>query len=224
MELDELKQLWQEHDLKLDEALRINREAARRELLRPAGTALRRMQWRVGAGIATDGVLLLWLGRFLGDHFREPRFLLPAALLHLAAIAGLGSGLRQWIALRGIDLGEPVLSIQRRLEALRVMRLRLLLGIVALSPLLWLPMLVVALRGFLGVDAYARFSGAWMLANLLFGLVFVAVAVWAARRYADRAKGSPRLQRLMWDLSGTSLSKAIETLRRLESFERGEDR
>lgn len=220
MELDELKDLWQEQDRKLDALLSVNRAALRRAQLAPVETRMRRLARMLQLDLMMDAALLLWLGSFMGDHYAEPRFLVPAALLHLCVIAAGIAGVRQWLAIRALDYGEPVLDIQRRLEGLRIQRLKVLRAVLALSPLLWLPMLIVALRGFLGVDAYALLDRGWMIANLLFGIAFLAAAYWASRRYADRVQSSPRLRRLMRHLAGHTLHAAEDALERLESIDR----
>jgi threonine/homoserine/homoserine lactone efflux protein len=77
----------------------------------------------------------------------------------------------------------------------------------------------VCLRGFLGVDAYA-FGSAWLLGNLLFGVMFLVVMVWASRRYGDRMQKSPAIQRLMNTIAGRELTAALaflESLSRLET-------
>jgi hypothetical protein len=219
MELDELKELWQEQDRRLDALLSVNRAALHRAQLAPVETRMRRLARLLELDLLLDGALLLWLGSFIGDHYAEPRFLVPAALLHLCVIAAGIAGVRQWRAVRAVDYGEPVLAIQRRLEGLRIQRLKLLRAVLALSPLLWLPMLIVGLR-FLGVDAYARFDPSWMLANLLLGVGVLAIAYWASRRYAGRVQGSPRLQRAMRHLAGHTLHAAEEALERLQSMDR----
>ena len=81
------------------------------------------------------------------------------------------------------------------------------------------PVLIVAFKGFLGVDAYLFLNGRWLLGNLLFGLAFIPLMLWAARRFASRWQGSPLLQSLMDDLAGRSLVAATGFLNELSQFE-----
>lgn len=87
------------------------------------------------------------------------------------------------------------------------------------APLAWIPLLIVALKGFFGVDTYAVFSFPWLSANVVFGLVVVLVAVWASRRYADRVTNSSVLRWLMDNLAGRDLRTATAFLRSLAQFE-----
>jgi hypothetical protein len=105
------------------------------------------------------------------------------------------------------------------MESLRIERLRAVKITLLASPLIWIPMLIVGLKGFLGADAYALFDHAWLAANLAFGLAVIPLAVWISRRYADRMERSPLVQRVMRDLAGTNLNAAQDYLGRLARFE-----
>ena len=61
----------------------------------------------------------------------------------------------------------------------------------ALSFVLWLPMLIVGIEGLLGVDPYLVLSAisdqgpsafAWILANVAFGVAAMLGAIWASNR------------------------------------------
>ena len=93
-----------------------------------------------------------------------------------------------------------------------------LLWTVTLSPLLWPLLLIVGLKGLLGLDAYAVLGLPWLGMNLLFGLVFVPLAVGLARLLGRRFGSSPRFQGLLDDLAGRSLREAREALEAVEAF------
>ena len=98
--------------------------------------------------------------------------------------------------------------IQKRLESLRVERIRTVMLTLACAPLLWTPLLIVALRWLFGVDAYAAFGALYLIANLLFGLLLMALAVWISKRYEARMNRSPLVRSLMRDLAGKSPASA----------------
>ena len=220
MELDELKQKWAEQDAKLEKSIRLNTQLLRESGMNRVGRALAPLSW----GIAIEGILnlatVLWLGSFLGDHIGQPRLAAPAALLLVGAIAILSAGIRQWVALRRIDYGAPVVAIQKRLAALRVSRIRTTKWIFLVSPLLWAPMLLVGFHALTGTDPYAFLFGWWLVGNLLFGVVFLLGMFWLSKRFGDRWKRFPAVQRLMDALAGRSLAAAAGALNEIESFER----
>ncbi|HYW12435.1 MAG TPA: hypothetical protein VE871_10760 [Longimicrobium sp.] len=220
MELDEMKQSWQAYDRKLDASLELNAHLLRITMLGRAQTAVGRLSWLLAVELLGALAALVWLVSFTVRHAGEARFAVPGAMLGLCALALAITAGRQFAVLRELDYGQPVLAIQSRLEALRLERLRGTLVALVLGPLLWVPALIVLVKGVLGVDAYVLFSQAWILANVLFGGAVLAGAVWASRRYADRMERSPRLQRLMRDLAGHNVNHAIGFVEELRRFGR----
>ena len=77
----------------------------------------------------------------------------------------------------------------------------------------------MTLKGLFGVDAYATFGARWLTADLIFGLVVIAFALWISRRYAGRMEGAPLVQRLMRDIAGHNLTAAATFLGSLAEFE-----
>lgn len=224
MEIEELQRLWAEQDEKLDAGIRLNTRLVRESVMGKAEAATRplsRLLW-FELLFAVPAVLLI--GSFLAEHVGEARFFFPALGLHLGVIALLVSGIRQLVVLRAIDYGAPILSIQKRLASLRVLRIRTVKWTFVLAPLAWTPLLIVALKGLFGVDAYTMFGARWLIANVLFGLVVIVLAVWLSRRYADRMGGSPIVQHLMRALAGQSLTTAESFLGSLSQFEEDERR
>jgi serine/threonine-protein kinase len=221
MELDDLKQNWDDQERKLDAGLRLNTRLLHTSKLGRAETAIRRLARLLWMGLSVNAGLALWLGSFLGDHWSEPRFLIPAAALHLGVLALLAAGIHQLAAIRGLDFSAPVVTIQKRLESLRAQRIRAVMLTLLASPLAWIPMLIVSLKGLLGVDAYAVLDRGWLIANVLCGLAVIPVGAWAARRFADRLDRSPLARRLLRDLAGYNLSAATGFLDSLAELERG---
>jgi len=211
MELDELKQKWAEHDRKLDTSIRLNRQVVRELYTGRARSALVRLAAIIGLGSVTTLAVIMWLGRFVYDHRTMPRFVLPAAALDVLAIAALATAIRQIALALQTDYGQPVATIQRRLEKLRMARIRYVEAILIASPLLWIPMFIVAMEAIWGIDVYATFDLKWLVGNVLFGLAFIPVGIWLARRYGRKIEGS---------LAGYNLQAASEFIATLADFER----
>lgn len=220
MELDDLKQRWVEYDAKLEKSIRLNTRLLRESGLARVDAALKPLS----RGIALEGILnlpaVLLLGSFLGDHISEPRFAAPAALLLACSIAILNAGIRQFVTLRTLDYGAPVLAIQKRLAALRVSRIRTTKWILLAAPLLWTPLLIVSIKGLLGVDPYAFLEGKWLAANLLFGLVFLVGMLWLSQHLAGRWERSRVVRGLANAIAGHGLVAASGALDEIERFER----
>jgi serine/threonine-protein kinase len=222
MDLDDLKQSWDEQDKTLDATLTLRSYRLHAAALGKAETAMKRLTWMLWLELLLNIGAALCTGSFIADHVTEPRFLLPAAVLHLFVIALLGSGIYQLVAIGNLDFDAPVLAIQKRLESLRYQRLLATMLTLLASPLLWIPMLIVAMKGLLGLDAYAILPTDWLIGNVVFGLAVIPLAIWIARRYADRMERSPLAQRLLRDLAGYNLNAAARFLSRVAEFEEEE--
>lgn len=228
MDLDALKTRLAEQDSKLDRVLRLNSAAVRELQLAKTRSSLR---WLVPGAVfelAVAAVAAVWLGNFVAGHVWEPRFLLPALLVDACAIALVGASVRQLVLLAELDYGLPVVEVQRELGRLRVLRIRTTKWTFVLSSLLWFPFLVVLFEGLFGVDLWRILavagsqSGsflAWLVGNVLFGFAVALLVVWLSNRYADRAEGSPAIKRLMDDIAGRSLTRALASLDEIARFE-----
>jgi hypothetical protein len=203
MELEHLKAIWDE-----SEGGPATRRIDAATLSRTRGR-VGRLGVFVHLDLAQDVVALAATGWFALAHLGEPRFVLPALVLFAGLAFHLVSGLRQRAALRAIDWGGPVAGIQERLAALRVERVRAARLLLLFAPLVFVPLLVVAAKGLLGVDVWTVPAvRAWLVANLAFGAAFLAIGLFLTRVLSSRpwASGLGRL------LAGQTLAEAESAL------------
>ena len=222
MELDELKQKWAEHDLKLDVSIRLSRHLLTSARMDPARSALRRMASFLCLEAVVAFAVIVALGSFIGDHFGSPRFVVPAVVLdvfEIATLIGLGQQLRLTL---DIDYGKPIAAIQKQLAVLRILSVRSTQWTLLLAPLLWTPLLIVALKGLGGVDVYQVLGSSYLVANLLFGMGVIPLGIWLSKAFADRMGGSPIMRTLMRSLAGYNLNEATDFLSRVSDFEEEE--
>ena len=218
MELDDLKARWEDFDRKLDASLRLNTQIVRVSLIERTERALKRSSFAVLAECLANLLVVWWLGSFMADHVREPRFLIPAAILEAGAMALLALFGQQVVRMRSLDHGRPVLEVQRDLQSLQIRQINLTRWIVFLSPLLWTPLVIVSLKAALGVDAYDAVPG-WLVANLLFGLAAIPALAYVSSAFSERWKGTPLLKSIMRDTAGRSLVEAKGFMDELARFE-----
>src|SRR5262245_13781472 len=219
MDLDELKKRWADQEHALGENIRLSTRLLRASELGKAETALRRLTRLLWLEVVTNGIAAVWLGSFIAAHVSDTRFLVPAAILDVCTVLLLIAGIRQLVAIRTIDYSAPIVRIQRRLESLRIERIRTTKITLLGGPLLWTPLLIVAARGLFGIDLYATVTSAWLLANIFFGVAVIVVAVWVSRRYAEHLEASSFWGRLMRHLAGKSLNSAVGFVNAVERFE-----
>lgn len=220
MDLDDLKRRWQEQDAKLDAVLRLNARLLAAPGRRRAESTLRRAAWGWGIEAALNLAALMGLVSFAADHLFEPRFFAPAAWLAVGTLLLLIAGLRQVVELGTIDFDAPVVSLQKRLERLRIARIRTVKWVFLLAPLAWTPLCIVGLHALFGFDAYAHLDAGYLLANVAVGLLAIPIGWGIARWLSGRAWRSPGLRRVIDDVGGSSLSRALRFLKAAEDLER----
>jgi hypothetical protein len=220
MDLDTLKEKWAEHDRKLDVSIRLNRQLLMATNMNRVRSPLRRFSFSMGLGALIGLIGPVILGPFIYQHWDEPRFALPAVILHVWVIANLAASIRQMAMALQIDYDKPIAVIQKQLESLRVLRIRITQWALLTGQVVWwIPFLIVALKGFWDMDAYDVFGTAFLLANLAVGLAIIPLAIWVSRKFEDRMGRSPIMQRLMRELAGSNLNAATGFLATLSEFE-----
>jgi hypothetical protein len=219
MELDELKQKWAEHDRKLEVNIRLTRQLLSATKMNRARSALQRLAVFLALESVIALAVIIVLGSFIGDHIAMVRFAIPAAAMDLFEIATLIVLVQQIRLALYIDYSKPVAVIQKQLDSLRLLHIRHFQWTLLLAPLLWTPLLIVALEGFLRVDAYKTLGTAYLLANLLVGLAIIPLAILLSKKFSDRMDRSPKIQWLMKELAGYNLNAASGFLATLSEFE-----
>ena len=218
MLLDDLKTTWAAHGALLERSLRIDERKLRDTSLGRSRRALApyvawlAVQLLAGvAGIATV-MPILW------DHLTDLRYLgIGGALVWFVILVNAQTG-RLFVAALGLDWSGPVTTLQRDLEAMKVLEYRvfkwaLLGGIVA-----WLPALLLLFEAWTGVPALEHVHGGWLLANVAFGLGVLAAGQAWSREHVERADLAPWVRRFVDGLSGHGLRAATRHLEELRAF------
>jgi hypothetical protein len=218
MDLDELKEQWQKLDAKVQLGLRLDARLLREVTSAQTRSFVGGELWRRMPLLLLDLLAVVWLGSFAADHAHELRFFVPALVLMAFAVFMLAAGVRQLALLRGVDYSAPVLRHQRQLGQLRLERLRVTKLVLLAAPLLWTPLLIVALEALFAVDAYRLFGAWYIVANLALGIAAIPILLWLARRYGERLARRPLLRRLADDVAGRNLTAALEHLASLAAF------
>lgn len=219
MNFDDIKNQWSAFDKKLDNSIKLNTLLLKEVSLNKTNSYLRRLSVSIYIELILSFFVLMVLGNFMWNNLQEIKFLVPAISLDLFVIFLVHSGVRQLIAINSIDFSEPIITNQKKLESLKVRRINETKMVFLVSPLLWVPLLIVIVRGITGLDPYAMFSANWLVGNLLFGLAVIPLVLWVSKRYSHKFQSSSVVQAIMNDIAGRSLNEAISFLNKLSKFE-----
>ena len=220
MDLDHLKATWAQYDQKLDAIIQLNHRLLTSMNLKPVRSALGwlRVSLIVEALFALASVVLL--GAFIADNIGVVRFALPAAVLDVFALVFLNILIRQIVTIGQIDYAQPIASIQKNLEAVRILRIRYIQGVFLIAVLAWPLLYVVGFKALFGLDAYSIFSAAYFWANVLVGLAVIPLAIWLSKAFGGQLSDPPAMRYVVRTISGSSLNAANDALARLSEFER----
>lgn len=218
MEIEEMKNLWADSNRRLEASMRLNTALLKHLNVRKADTSLKRLSRQVTFELISNVLAIVLVGSFAAAHVHELRFLIPVFALGVYLIALVAAGSRQLVQLGAIDYDHPIVTIQKDLAELRLRRIRTTLGTLLFAPLMWVPLVIVALRGIFGVDIYAA-GGAWLVANALFGLAMIPLAIFIANQCGSRIASHTVTRSLADAIAGRSLAAALDRLDSVRRFE-----
>ena len=221
MNLDDLKGPWAQYGAMLERGVAINERLLRETILnRVRGGITRYAAWRV-VELVVGMAMLFVVVLILGAHMTEPRYLIAGGAL--AVVTGVIAGMSTYllVSARSVDYGQPITVIQRQLEGIRLAEYRAIKWAVLGGVVVWLPAALVLFEALTGIAALGRAPLPWLAANLLFGVVVLAVGQRLSAKYVERG-GAPWARRVMEALSGSGLRSAAGHLAEITRFEREE--
>ena len=216
MVLDDLRQAVADIDRRATQARNIGVAAYREQRLDRTRASLRPVLWEHAGQIALGVLIALAVGPFWWNHWAQPGLLVAGLVLHVYAVLMIALGVRVIVSIRTLDLDGPVVEIQRALARLR--RSYVMTGFVVGMPwwLLWIPLVMVVF----GIDLTAWASPAWLVTNLIIGVVGIVGTLWYFRHLWLEPVDSERRRSIEASVSGKSFLSAQRLLDEIARFER----
>ena len=217
---DDFQAQWAAQDTRIDTMIRLNHRFLSEHSLKGARTALRRQTiLTVGNAISTWIVIPL-MGVFVAKHHSDVGLMVSAASVGLYFAAQLIAQIGQVRTLASVDYGQPIAIIQKQIETVARMRIRLTQWIAMSVALLWVPVSIVLAEAIWNIHLVAVAPG-WLIANAVFGVLWMAALYLWSKHNAARGHSS-RMHRLVRDISGDNLGSATAFLAALSTFEKEE--
>jgi hypothetical protein len=219
MGMDTFQQKWAEQDRKLDLSIHLNRQLLMASNMTRVQSPLRRFAFFQLLEALLGAAVTLMTGQFIYAHWHEPRFVVPAMVLHIWVIANVAAAVRQAVMALQIDHAKPIASIQKQLESLRVLRIWVIRWDLLTGQIVWwIPFLIVAFKSFAGVDVYQVCGETFLAVNVLFGLALIPLAIWVSRKFGERMGRSAIVKGLVTAIAGYNLNAAIRSLGAVSEF------
>jgi hypothetical protein len=209
MELDDLKSAW----ATLERSLAINERLLRETMLRKVRF------WQVpyvvvrALEVLVFGAMLIAAVAVLARHASEPRYLAIGGgfAIYLAGLTAMCA--HQLVAMAQLDYGGPVTALQRAIAHLKRSEVRAFIWALLGGVVFWLPGLLIGVEAVTGIDALARVDLAYLVSNIVVGLVVLAGGFALATKYASHS-------RVVDALSGRGLRRMEGHLAELAKFQR----
>lgn len=216
MELDDLKQTLADLDRKTTHARSLSVGALKERELDRTRASLRPVLWEHVGQIALGALITLAVGPFWWNHRAEPGLLVSGLVLHAYAVLMIVLGSRVIAHIQTLRLDAPVLQIQKALASLR--RSYVMTGFVVGMPwwLLWIPLASVVF----GFDPVVDVSRAWLVTNLLVGVLGILGTLWFFRHLWAESADSERRRGVEESVAGKSFKNAQGFLDEIARFER----
>mgnify|MGYP001823265793 CR=1 FL=1 len=217
MELNELKQAWQNMEQELQAQKRISAKLLAERTSSGLEASLRPLfRWQV-VQIVIGVCLSALAGQFWVARADQTSLLVAGIIVHIYAIALIINGARVLMRFKEIDLSASVTTLQRRVARLEQTYVRS--GWILGLPwwVLWIPVALMLLE-MIGIDISRVPASSWMPGSIAFGILGMLLTVigfqWARR--STRPGVRERVERMA---SGVNIDKAKRLLADVERFE-----
>lgn len=222
MNLDDLSREWRERDHALEASLKLNRRLLRETWVAQQSAGIRDIGWDARFEIVTGIPCIVLLGLFNSRHLHDWWFLIPGVALQIWVTLALIFGIHERLALRAVDLAQPVTMLQREIEALKMRRMTKLKWAFLTGQVVWyVPFMLVLFKGLFGVNLYTL--SPWLhdhiFIHIAVGAALIPLGVLLLRRLDTRLSHKRWFQRFTDNLAGRDIMEAKAFLERLRGFE-----
>lgn len=218
MNFEEMQVKWAALESRCERWIGVLENAQREQVVR-------RAQWMSGLhaiwpvldlvfGLAVS----LLAGGFVVSHWPSMGSVLPASCVWLAGSALMGVSIYQLVLLGRLSWGESVVATQRRILRLKSVSIQHLKWVLLFAPLAGFTFLMTAFEAATGKPLWGRFDTAWIVGNVVFGVVWIPLGWLLARKVAHRFGDTGWFQRAVHAISGRSLARLERQAQRLREF------
>jgi len=217
MELNELKQTWQQYDSRLEQTRDLNMRIMREMKLDKTRSFLNRHIVARLVEAAFGLLMVIVLLSFASLHLERTHYVVAAAIPALFMLVGIGAALRDIAMIRKMDFAEPVAALQKQILRIR-MRMLQNLRLTLLS-LPFYPAYIILFFGFAGIDIYAIGNPGWWYTQIVLAVLLVPFVIWLQGRLKPESLHHRWVKFMLDGVGLKRLSEAGEQLNELVKFE-----
>jgi hypothetical protein len=184
MELQELQNIWNGTDSKLESAVKINKSLFMEVSMNRIKTNLTTLRWTSFFEIVVNFLFLFFVVDFTALYVSELKFLIPGLLLFAFSIYSIIFSINKLVLHYGINAQTPVFQTQKKLEKLKFLELREKRLLYIFIPLLSPVFLIVGAKFILNLNLYNYMN--WLIAQTAGSIVIAIIIVFVLKKFPDK--------------------------------------
>lgn len=188
MQFEELTQIWNSTDMKLDKSLQINRELIRELGLRKIKSNLFEIKWTAIFEIVTEFILAVILVGFIIGHFAEVKFVFPAVILFLFTMFSLIVEIVKLSLFLRLDSNASVVESQKKLSGLKFYEMLDINSLYVIVPFFSAPFMIVFAKLLFNLNLYEFDVLKLTLYSIIGGFVVAAIIVYFLKKSGANKK------------------------------------
>lgn len=184
MELHELANIWNGSDNKLENTIKINKSLFMEASINRIKTELSPISRNSFFEIIVNLLFLFLMLKYSVSNLSAIKFLIPGLILIVFTCYNLIFCIKKLFLIYGIDAQNPVLLTQKKLEMLKLMKIKEIQMLYIFIPLLAPVFLIVGANAFLNIDLYQFIN--WLIAQTAAGILIAAIIVYILKKFPDK--------------------------------------
>ena len=184
MELHELANIWNGSDNKLENTIKINKSLFMEASIKRIKTELSPISRNSFFEIIVNLLFLFLMLKYSVSNLSAIKFLIPGLILIVFTCYNLIFCIKKLFLIYGIDAQNPVLLTQKKLEMLKLMKIKEIQMLYIFIPLLAPVFLIVGANAFLNIDLYQFIN--WLIAQTAAGILIAAIIVYILKKFPDK--------------------------------------
>lgn len=221
METKELQDLWKKYDAKLEKSWNLNIKLITEMNMQKAKSSMKTFTWWKIGSLLMQFLVAQFLVNYIIDNFQHITLTIPAYMLGVLTYIALIWNMYQLGLILTINYKEPILTIQKKIEKLKIQKLRYNKFLFYGSyPYVFLMAFIV-----LHIDLLLL-PIKWMIPNIFLAVTWVPFCYWLIKKYNSRETKSAFWRSLSNDSSLTpdtaskSINNSLSFLKEIKQFEK----
>ncbi len=174
MKFEELSEIWNSNDQKLETSIQINRELVKQLGMKKVKSHLFEIKGSAIFEIVVEFIFAVSLMGFMVSHFTDIRFFIPAAILFLFTMFSLIIEIVKLTLFLSLDANVSVVESQKKLNSLKFYEMLDINSLYVIIPFFSVPFLIVFAKFLFNIDLY-EFDLFKLSLSLIFGGFVIAV-------------------------------------------------